>query len=97
MKKGKLIALIALPIALVAALAVLTFGNQGFLDMYRLYGEDKARAREIAAARAKIDSLNAEIERLKNDTAYIEKFARENLGMARKGEKIVKFVEEKEQ
>jgi len=97
MKKGRLIALIAASAILAIALVVLTFGNQGFLDMYRLRGEDKAREREIAAARAEIDSLKAEIERLKNDTAYIEKIAREKFGMARKGEKIFKFVEDKEQ
>jgi cell division protein FtsL len=96
MKKGRLIALIVAPAIVVTALIVLTFGNQGFLDMYRLRGEDKAREREIAAANAEIDSLKAEIERLKNDTAYIEKIARENLGMARKGEKIFKFVEGEE-
>jgi len=96
MKKGKLTVLIAASAALIAALIVLTFGNQGFLDMYRLRGQDAARDREIAAARAEIDSLKAEIERLQNDTAYIEKIAREKYGMARKGEKIYKFVEEKE-
>ena len=96
MKKGKLIALIAAPAVLAVVLIALTFGNQGFLDMYRLHGEDKARAREIAAARAQIDSLKAEIERLKSDTAYIEWIARDKHGMARRGERIFKFVEEKE-
>jgi cell division protein FtsB len=93
--KKKIIALGAVSV-IAAALYVLVFGNQGFLDMYRLYKEDNARAGEIAAARAEIDSLKKEIWKLHNDTAYIEKIAREKLGMARKGEIIYKFVEEEE-
>jgi cell division protein FtsB len=96
MKKGRKIALAAASVAAAAVLYVLVFGDYGFMDMYRLHSSDKARVREIAAARAEIDSLKAEIERLKYDTAYIERVAREKLGMARKDEKIFKFVEEKE-
>jgi cell division protein FtsB len=96
MKKKKAIALSAVSVVAIAVLYVLIAGNQGFLDMYRLYRQDRARAAEIAAARAEIDSLKSEIERLKSDTAYIERIAREKLGMARKGEIIYKFVEEKE-
>jgi cell division protein FtsB len=69
-------------------LAMLTFGDRGFLDVYRLNRRDKALAAEITAARAQIDSLEAEVERLRSDTAYITKIARESLGMARPGEKI---------
>jgi cell division protein FtsB len=36
-----------------------------------------------------------EIKKLKTDTAYIEKIAREKLGMAGKTEKVYKFIEEK--
>jgi cell division protein FtsB len=96
MKKSRKIILIAAAFIALAALIVMTVGDRGFLDMYRLHREDKARSQQIAAARAEIDSLKAEIERLKNDTAYIERVAREKLGMARKGEKIFKFVEENE-
>jgi cell division protein FtsB len=96
MKKSRKIILIIASVAVAAILCVLTFGNYGFLDMYRLYKNDAARAQEIAAVRAEVDSLKAEIEKLKSDTAYIEKVAREKLGMARKGEKIFKFVEEGE-
>jgi cell division protein FtsB len=94
MKKKKLAALIIVSAAAVAVLAVLTFGDRGFLDVYRLYNMETARAKEVAEAQSKIDSLKAEIERLKNDTAYIERIAREKLGMAKKDELIFKFVEE---
>ena len=94
MKKKKLAALIIVSVVAVAVMAVLTFGDRGFLDVYRLHSMETVRAKEVAEAQAKIDSLKAEIERLKNDTAYIEKIAREKLGMAKKDEVIFKFVEE---
>jgi cell division protein FtsB len=96
MKKSRKIILLAAAVIVVAVLAIMTLGDRGFLDVYRLHKEDKNRSLEIAAARSEIDSLKAEIERLKNDTTYIERVARERLGMARKGEKIFKFVEENE-
>jgi cell division protein FtsB len=82
--------------AAIALLAGLTVGDQGFLEIYRAYRQDRELTRKIEAARAEADSLRAEIERLKSDTAYIEKVAREKLGMARKDERIIKFIEEKE-
>jgi len=41
-----------------------------------------------------MDSLSVQNQRLKSDTAYMEKIAREKLGMARKDEKVYKFIEE---
>jgi cell division protein FtsB len=92
-KPGKKILLIAAPVITVLVLALLTFGERGFLDVYRLHRLEKSRAAEIEAAHAKIDSLKAEVERLRNDTAYIERVAREKLGMARPNEKVFKFVD----
>jgi cell division protein FtsB len=96
MPKRKTVVIGAISVVVIAVLCVLIFGERGFLDMYSLYRQDTARAREVAAARAEIDSLKSEIEKLKSDTVYIEKIAREKLGMARKGEFIFKFPEGKE-
>jgi len=93
----RLLAIIAAFAAAVVVLAVLTFMNQGFLDIYRAYRQDRELTRKIETARAEADSLKAEIERLKTDTAHIEGIAREKLGMARKGEKIIKFVDSSSQ
>jgi cell division protein FtsB len=92
----RLLTALAVSAAIAAALAVLTFMNQGFLDMYSAYKQDRELSQKIEAAHAEADSLRAEIERLKNDTAHIEGLAREKLGMARKGEKIIKFTEGKD-
>ncbi len=91
--KKSLLTVVAVAAAVVVALAALTFMNQGFLDIYRAYKQDRELTRRIEAARAEADSLKAEIERLKSDTAHIEKIAREKLGMARKGERIIKFTD----
>ncbi|MDR3013333.1 MAG: septum formation initiator family protein [Chitinispirillales bacterium] len=94
MKRNRKLLLIVASIVAVGVLILLTVSERGFLDMYRLHREDKGRIQEIKAARMEIDSLKTEIERLRNDTAHIERVARERLGMARKGEKVFKFVEE---
>jgi len=90
--KRRFLAIAAVSASASAALAVLTFMNQGFLDMYRAYRQDRELSGKIEAAHAEADSLRAEIERLKSDTAYIEGIAREKHGMARKEEKVIKFV-----
>ncbi|MCL2689968.1 MAG: septum formation initiator family protein [Chitinispirillia bacterium] len=95
MKKKKIIVSVIALVIIIPVLIVLIAGNQGFMDMYRTYSEDKKRTAQISAAREEIDSLKNEIQKLQTDTAHIEKIAREKLGMARKGETIIKFVEEK--
>jgi len=95
MKKKKIIVSAIALVIIIPVLILLIAGNQGFMDMYRTYSEDKKRTAQISAAREEIDSLKNEIQKLQKDTAHIEKIAREKLGMARKGETIIKFVEEK--
>lgn len=80
-------------IAIFAALSL--FGDQGFIAVYKAHTETQVLSDRIAESKRAIDSLQLEIERLKNDTVYIEKIAREKLGMARRNEKIFKFIEEK--
>jgi cell division protein FtsB len=89
MKKGRI-----LIIVLFAALAVGTlfflFGKQGIYYQHR---ELVRRNAEIRAHLRTVDSLNDLIGKLTNDTIYIERTAREKLGMARKNEKVYKFIE----
>ena len=39
----------------------------------------------------RIDSIEVLIEKIQNDSVFLEKLARENLGMVKKGEKVFKF------
>jgi cell division protein FtsB len=70
-------------------------GDQNVFALYRNHLQMNEKSSEISALHHKIDSLNIEIRKLTNDTSYIERIAREKLGMAKKSEKIYKFVEEK--
>jgi len=86
-------ALLALVIAALAGGALFfLFGKQG---TYYLYRQDQERRLEIRNDRRIIDSLQHEIKRLTNDTAYIARIAREKLGMAKPDEKVFKFVEKR--
>lgn len=51
--------------------------------------------KNIKSITLSIDSLERENERLKNDTFYIEKIAREQIGMVKKGEKVYIFINPK--
>jgi cell division protein FtsB len=89
----RLLIIAAVSVGAISVLAILTFMNQGFLDMYSAYKQDRELTLKIKNAHIEADSLRSEIERLKSDTAHIEGIAREKLGMARPGEKIIKFTE----
>jgi len=47
--------------------------------------------REVEALRARQADLTRTIDRLRNDPLYIEKLAREEMGMVREGETVLKF------
>ena len=69
-------------------------GPNGLIELYHLRYSIRNMETELKQSKETIDSLSKEISMLKNDTAYIEKIAREKLGMAGKNEKIYKFIEE---
>ncbi len=82
--------------ALIAVLtAIMVFGDQGIMTFYRTRRQLRQLENEIVRSRRAVDSLTLEIERLRNDTTYIERIARERFGMARRDEKMYKFIEEK--
>lgn len=90
----KKIGIIVVSLALVIVAVVTLSGKQGLISLYQNHRQYKKLTQELIDARNTIDSLKIEVKRLRNDTDYIEKIAREKLGMAGKNEKIVKFVEE---
>jgi len=68
-------------------------GNYGILKIVSLRRERKDLEKRIVALQLERDSLKSDIEKLKFDAREIERVARENYGMARPGEKVLKFVE----
>jgi cell division protein FtsB len=87
MKKNALAWIVA-P-ALVAGAGFFLFGKQGAVYPWQ---ELRRKNEEIAEKTRQIDSLRREIDLLTNDTAYIERIAREKLGMARPDEEVYKFI-----
>jgi len=74
---------------LAAGLAV--YGGHQLLRVRAMRGEIAAMERDIVTLRARTDELTRAVERLRNDPAYVEKIAREELGYVRPDETILKF------
>jgi len=77
---------------ILSTLLLIVFGENGLTDRKRL----KSRYREVLSENTAIAKENArlyrQIERLKNDPAYIESIARRELGMIGSNEVIVKLL-----
>ncbi|MFP4417619.1 MAG: FtsB family cell division protein [Fibrobacterota bacterium] len=93
MKKKKIGRWIILALGIVLSTVLLT-GDDGVINLYRLQRKTETMEDSLQGLHQRIDSLKTEIQRLTNDTAYIERLAREKLGMAKEGEKVYKFVQE---
>jgi cell division protein FtsB len=86
---------LALGAVAIVALSLAGFGVSGFRRVSRLTQEMQSLERELAALRAQSETLARAIECLRSDPLCIEKSAREDLGMAREGEIILKFPSER--
>lgn len=67
-------------------------GPSGAVNLLRLHRENLRQQRELDSLEARRQELETEKRRLQNDSAYIEKVARKELGMARPGEKVFRYM-----
>ena len=83
----------ALGVAAVLLLAVTlgAYGARALLRVSEMRREMDTMERDLVTLRARTDELTRTVERLRNDPAYIEKLAREDLGYVREGETVLKF------
>ena len=72
------------------------FGDHGLYHLYTLKSERNRIQKEIDFLRNQRMVLEDEKTRLKTDYKYIEEMAREKYRMAKKGEKVFKVIEKKE-
>jgi cell division protein FtsB len=88
MKAGKFLLLF-----LILMGSVILFGSRGVLDNYRLNQKllDLQKGNEEIVARN--DALKKEILLLRNDMRYIEKVARDELGMVKPNDRVYRRVE----
>jgi cell division protein FtsB len=91
--RRKKIAALSIGFAISAVLVFMFTGKQGFISLYKNHQRYKTQQEQLLRSHKVIDSLKTEIQRLQKDTTYIEKIARERLGMAKKNELIYKFVD----
>ncbi|PYN89751.1 MAG: hypothetical protein DMD87_04655 [Candidatus Rokuibacteriota bacterium] len=76
-------------VALAVGLAV--FGVKESVRAWQMRHDMQAVERAVQGLRAKQADLTRAVERLRNDPLYIEKLAREEMGMVREGETVLKF------
>lgn len=72
----------------------LAIGSEhGFLAMWRMQHEVAQRAHDVQMIEQENRDLGRKIRRLRHDMGYIEKIAREELGLVRPGELVFEYVE----
>jgi cell division protein FtsB len=75
----------------IVVLALSAYGTRAVLRVSELRREMDAMERDLVTLRARTEERTRTVDRLRNDPAYIEKLAREDLGYVREGETVLKF------
>ena len=75
----------------VTALAILAFGGQSLGRVWQMRHEVEGLEREIAGLRAETERLSAAVAQLRSDPDSIERVAREELGLVKPGERVLKL------
>jgi cell division protein FtsB len=88
MKVGKVLLLF-----LILMGSVILFGNRGILDNYRLDQKLLDIRKSNGELDMKNDALKKEILLLRSDMRYIEKVARDELGMVRRNDRVYRHVD----
>ena len=76
-------------VALAVGLAV--FGVKESVRAWQMRRDMQTVERDLTTLRAQQEQLARTVDRLRNDPLYIEKLAREEMGMVREGETVLKF------
>ena len=74
-----------------AALVTLTYGGQSLARVWHMKHEVESLEREISTLRAETGRLTATVNRLRTDPDFIEQVAREDLGLVKPGERVLKL------
>ena len=70
---------------------VAAVGERSISRFWSLRGEVERLQREIQRLEAENEELSRTVDRLRDDPSVIEQIAREELGMVRRGEKVLRF------
>jgi len=75
----------------VLAVVLAVFGVKESVRAWQMRRDMRAVERELTTLRGQQADLAKTVERLRTDPLYIEKLAREEMGMVREGETVLKF------
>jgi cell division protein FtsB len=75
-----------------ATLLTLTYGGQSLARVWQMKHEVESLEREIVTLRAEAGRLTATVNRLRTDPDFIEQVAREDLGLVKPGERVLKLA-----
>lgn len=79
--------------SLLVALAVFTaFGERGVFHLWRLREEKKQLQEKNFLLQKENDALRERVDRIRRDDEYLEKIAREELGLTRSGETVYRLA-----
>ena len=77
----------------IAGLSLVTvFGERGVIHLWRLWQEKRTLDEKNFLLQKENENLRERIYRLRHDDLYLEKIAREELGLVRPGEIIYRFA-----
>jgi len=75
----------------ILALVLVAYGSSGLVRLWQMKREVEALEREIVTLRGETADLARSVDRLRSDPEAIEKIAREEFGLVRPGERVLKF------
>ncbi len=90
-KKRRLIFFTIVVLSLLYLAASFTFGDAGLLKYRELKRKKVQLAGEIQAIEVRNSRLKSELKQLKENPFYLEKYAREDFGMAKPDEYVFKY------
>jgi cell division protein FtsB len=76
---------------IVLAVVLAVFGVKESVRAWQMRRDMRAVERELTTLQGQQADLTKRVEQLRNDPLYIEKLAREEMGMVREGETVLKF------
>jgi cell division protein FtsB len=78
-------------VVVLIALGLAVYGSSSLMRVLQMRAEMEAMEKDVAALRRQTEQLTATVERLRSDPAFLEKLAREDLGLVREGDTVLKF------
>ncbi len=93
-KRLKILLLVSLSFFIFIVIAAI-IRDDGIIKVYHLNKKVELLKNNISKLKKENEKLNTEVYALKNDSSYIEKIAREDLGLVKPGEVVFEFVDKK--